>query len=219
MKKLKEYVNLHNLYLKSIKKLKIPFFICLLIFVLAFATFLLDSFPFGLTLFMMFMIFPAFLFGILWMIASIRSGKIRKMFTPQQLKMINDEIPSAEKNEGFLVTSQAVLCTKIGLQAVAMENILWVYTHTTIYKLNGIIPIHKDTMLMIAGKDKKQRGFRIKNKGNAFSFLQYELLKYKLDIVFGDEYGMDDIYKKDINRMIAFSQECAQKRQKQFQGV
>ena len=219
MRKLKTYTNLYNLYLKSVKKLKVPFFICLLIFVLAFGTFFFDSFPFGLTLFMMFMIFPAFLFGILWLIAAIRSGKIYKMFTPQQFKMINDEIPSVEKYEGFLVTSQAVLCTKIGLQAVAMENILWVYTHSTVYNWNGLIPIHKDTMLMIAGKDKKQRCFRIKNNEKACEFLQDELLKYRLDFVFGNEYGMDDIYKKDINRMIAFSQECAEKRRQFRQEI
>lgn len=217
MKNLKEFKHLYHLYEKGNKKYKIPFFICLLLFVLAFATFLVDNFPFGLTLVMMAMIFPAILFGILWLLAFVRSKKIFKSFTPQQLQMINDEIPSVDMYEGFLVTEQAVLCTQVGLAAIPMENVLWVYADTTVYKLNGIIPIHKDTLLTIAGKNGKKYGFRIKNNGKAFTFLQAELLKHKLDIVFDNEYGLDDIYKKDINRMIAFSQECAEKRQQEKQ--
>lgn len=215
MSRWKEYEHLYRLYKRGNNKFKIPFFICLLFFVLAFATFLVDNFPFWLTLVMMAMIFPAILFGILWLIASVRSGRIFKLFTPQRLRRINDEIPSADMCEGFLVTSQAVLCTKVGLVAIPMENVLWVYTETTVYTLSGLIPIYKDTLLTVAGKNGKKYGWRIKNKGNAFTFLQSELLKHKLDIVFGNEYGLDDIYKKDLNRMIAFSQECAEKRQRE----
>ncbi|MDO4333979.1 MAG: hypothetical protein Q4C58_15035 [Eubacteriales bacterium] len=216
MKPLKNYSNLYQLYLRSIKKFKIPFFICLLLFILAFATFVFDHFPFGLTLAMMGMIFPAILFGLLWLIASIRTKKHLKRFSSQQLKVIDDEIPSRSMYEGLVVTSPAIVGTKVGLELVPLANVLWVYTNVTTGRLDGLIPIYKDTTLMIADRDHKQYGFRIKNNQKAFSFIQSELLKHRLDIVFGYERGMDDIYKKDINRLIAFSQECAEKRQKEM---
>ncbi len=218
MKTLKDYSNLYHFYCRSRRKFQIPFFVCLLLFVLAFGTFLIDGFPFGLTLAMMGMIFPAFLFGILWLLSSIRTKMHLKAFSPQQLKMINSEAPSCTVCEGVFVTSQAVVGTKIGLELVPMANVLWVYTNVTTGKLNGIIPVYKDTMLIIAGRDHKQYGFRIKNNQKAFYFIQAELLKHRLDIVFGYERGMDDIYKKDINRLIAFGQECAEKRQKEMEG-
>lgn len=217
MKQLKKYGNLYHFYRRSIRKFKIPFLICLLIFILAFATFVIDNFPFGLTLAMLGMIFPAMLFGILWLFSSIWTKKHLKSFSPQQLNTINSEAPSCAICNGLFVTSQAVVGTKIGLQFMSMTNVLWVYTVVTTDRLEGVIPIHKYTMLIIAGRDHKQCGFRIKNNQEAFRFLQTELLKHRLDIVFGYERGMDFIYKNDINRIIAFSQECAEKRQKEME--
>ena len=218
MRQLKNYGNLYHCYCRSIKKFKIPFFVCLLIFVLAFATFVLDNFPFGLSLAMLGMIFPAILFGVLWLIASIRTKKLVKPFSPQQLHMIDHEIPSCAMCDGLLVTSQAVVGTKIGLELVPMANVLWVYTMVMTSKIEGVIPVHKDTTLIFAGRDHKRYGFRIKNNQQAFLFMQTELLKHRLDIVFDYESGMDDIYKNNINRMIAFSQECADKRRKEMGG-
>lgn len=215
MNQLKRYNNLYPLYCKSRRKIKIPFFICLALFVLAFATFLIDSFPFGVSLTMFFMIFPAILFGVLWLIASIRTKKQLKAFSPQQLTMINQEIPSSEMYENILVTSQAVICAQLGLQLVPMSNILWIYANVMTTKLNGVLPIHKSTTLVFANRDHKQPCFHIKNNQKAFQFVQAELLKYRLDFVFGYERGMDDIYKNDINRLIAFSLECADKRKQE----
>lgn len=214
MKQLKNYGNLYHFYCRSIRKFKIPFFICLIIFVLGFATFVIDNFPFGISLAMLGMIFAAILFGILWLISSFRTRKLLKAFTPQQLNTINNEAPSCAVCEGLCVTSQAVVGTKIGLELVPMKNVLWVYTMVMTSKLEGVIPIHKDTTLIFAGRDHKRYGFRIKNNQKAFRFIQTELLKHRLDIVFGYESGMDDIYQNNINRLIAFSQECAEKRQK-----
>lgn len=219
MNRLKDYDCLHRFYRRSIKKFKIPFFICLLIFILGFGTFIIDNFPFGLSLAMLAMIFPAVLFGILWMIASISTKKYLKLLSQQQLTMINREAPFCAMCDGLLVTSQAVVGTKLGLQFVPMKNVLWVYTMVMVDKLEGVIPVHKDTTLIFAGRDHKWCCFKIKNNQEAFRFIQTELLKHRLDIVFGYELGMDDIYKHDINRMIAFSQECADKRRREREGL
>lgn len=219
MNQLKKYGNLHQLYRRSVRKFKIPFFVCLLSFILGFATFVIDNFPFGLSLAMLGMIFPAVLFGILWLIAFIRTKVLLKPFSPQQLNTIDKEAPSCEMCEGLLVTSQAIVGSKIGLELVPMANVLWVYTTVMTQKLEGVIPIYKDTTLIVAGRDHKRCGFRIKNNQKAFLFIQEELLKHRLDIVFGYERGMDDIYKNDINRMIAFSQECAEKRKKEMEEL
>lgn len=211
MQNLKEYEHLHRMYQTSIRKFKIPFFVCLLLFLLAFPTLMLYGFPFGLSMFMLFMIFPAILFAVLWAIASIKTKNQLKPFTALQLNYINNEITSCSSCEGFFVTSEAVVYNKIGLQLIPMDNILWVYPLTTTTWLNFIIPIHKDTMLMFAGKDQKTRGFYVKNKGDAYTFLQSELFKHRLDIIFGYEKEMENIYNSDLNRMIAFSQESAEK--------
>lgn len=219
MNRLKNYDSLYRLYRRSIKKCKIPFWVCLLIFILAFGTFFIDNFPFGLTLAMLAMIFPAVLFGILWMVSSIRTKKHLKFLSRQQLTIINREVPFCAMCDGLLVTSQAVVGTKLGLQFAPMTNVLWVYTMVMVNKLAGVITVHKDTTLIFAGRDHKKCLFCIKNNQEAFSFIQTELLKHRLDIVFGYELGMDDIYKHDINRMIAFSQECADKRRKEMGGL
>lgn len=219
MNKLKDYDQLYRMYCASVRKFKLPFFVCLLLFVLAFATFMVDGFPFGLTMLMMFMILPAILFGILWLLSAIRTKKQFRAFTAPQLKRINDELPSCKTCEGLFVTSEAVVGSKIGLQFVPMNTILWVYPVVTRTKMYSFLTVHKDTVLIFAGKDHKQQGYYIKNKGDAFVFIQSELLKHRLDIVFGYERGMDDIYKNDINRLIAFSQECAEKRREERKGT
>lgn len=216
MKQLKNYTNLCQLYDQSIKKIKLPFLICLVIFILAFATFVISYFPFGLTLAMLAMIFPAILFGVLWLIASQRTQKQLKSLTGQQLDIIDSEILSCQMCDGVLVTSQAIVGTQLGLQFMPIENILWVYPSVTTATL-VTIPLHKSTVLIVAGRNHKQQAFRIKNNQKAYGFVQSELLKYRLDLVFGYERGMDEIYKKDIDRLIAFSQECADKRRKEME--
>ncbi|TCL60610.1 hypothetical protein EDD76_102309 [Kineothrix alysoides] len=217
MERLKDYDNLYLLYCRSRNKVIAPFFFFLILFVLAFATFLVDGFPFELTLVMMGMIFPAILLGIIWPIFSIRMKKSLKAFSPQQLHIINNEILSNTMYEKLLVTSQAVVSNKLGLVLVPIANIVWVYTEVVVDKLEDIIPLYKQTSLIIACRDRKKYIFRIKNNGKAFQFIQEELLRHRQDIVFVNERGMEEIYKNDINRMIAFGQECARERQKKMQ--
>lgn len=214
MKRLKECKNLYCLYSRSMNKVRIPFFVSLGIFVLGFATMFIESFPFGLTLGMLGMIFLVLLFGILWIVFSARTKKYLKAFSDQQLRRINEEVSSVAECGGLRVTSQAIVHAKAGLEMAPLANVLWVYTDVLVVKLEGLIPLQKITTLIIAGRDKKKYSFRIKNNQKIFPFLQSELLKHRQDIVFGNEDGLEEIYKKDINRMIAFSQECAQKRQK-----
>lgn len=212
MKLLKEYNILYDLHRRRATKLKMLTFMCLLIFFLAFATMFLRDFPFELQLVMLGMIFPAAPLGTLWLISSVRTRKFLKAFSPQQLAIINREAASCEKCEKMFVTSQAVVAARFGLEFVRMENVLWVYTYFTTQDLWGVVPIWKDTFMVIAGKDHKMHNFRIKNTQDAYDFIQTELLKHRLDIVFGDEPGLGDIYKHDIQRMIDFSLECAEKR-------
>lgn len=213
MKQLKGYKNLYQQYKKCRNKFMIPFFVCLVIpFLSPVPFFIFDTVPLGVLLVMLGMIFPAILFGVLWLCTGIRTKKHLKAFMPQQLDRIDREFPSKTMCEGLAVTGEAVIGTKLGLELVPMSSVLWVYRNVTVTKLNGVIPVHKDTALVFAGRDRKKYAFKIKNKGNAFEFIQSELLKYRLDVVFGFERGMDDIYKNDLNRLIAFSQECAEKR-------
>lgn len=217
MKQLKEYDNLNHIYEHGIRKFKVCFWIFLVLTVAAFGTFLIDGFPFEFSMLLLFMIFPTLMFGVIWLVMSLRTKKQLKPFSPGQLKMINEESRQAPEFDGFQVTSQAVLHQRMGLEMVPMKTLLWVYTDVTVTRLEGMVPIHKDTVVIFAGTDKKKYGFRIKNNQRVMPFLVSELLKYRLDLVFGNEYGLEDIYKRDMNRMIRFAQECAEKRKKEME--
>lgn len=216
MKQLKQYNILYDLYRRRVTILKILTFICLLCIPLAFATFPLDNFPFGLQLAMLGMIFPAILFAALWLISSVCTRKFLKAFSPLQLSIINREAASCEKCEGLLVTSHAVIIARFGLQYIKMSTVLWVYLWVVNNKLEGLIPIGKDSWLVFKGRDHKERLIRIKNSQKAYDFMQTELLKHRQDIIFGYEWGLDDIYKHQIQRMIDFSLECAEERKKEW---
>lgn len=213
MVKLKEYRNLYDLYRRGIRRLKIPFFICLLIFFMAFVTMYFD-FPFEVYLAMMGMIFPAILFGLLWLIFSIKTRKLLKSFSSYQLSVMNREAPGCKMCEGLLVTSHAVIRARFGLDFVPMANVLWVYVTVTVDKLEGLIPIWKSTMMIFAGRDHKWRGFRIKNNQKAYDFIQTELLEHRQDIIFGYNEDLEVLYRNDIKRMIDLSLNYAEERKK-----
>lgn len=217
MKQLKEYDNLEQIYEHGIRKYKVCFWIFLLLFIAAIGTFLIDGFPFEFSMLLLFMIFPALMFGVIWLVMSLRTQKQLKPFSPGQLKMINEESRMTAEFDGFQITSQAVLHKTMGLELVPMKTLLWVYTDVTVTKLEGMVPIHKDTVVIFAGTDKKKYGFRIKNNQRVMPFLVSELLKYRQDLVFGNEYGLENIYKNDMNRMIRFAQECAEKRKEEIE--
>lgn len=103
----------------------------------------------------------------------------------EQLNIINREAVSCEKCEGLFVTSQAVIVDRFGLEFILMSNVLRVYLAVITNKLEGLIPIGKDSWLVFKGRDHKERLIRIKNNPKAYDFMQTELLKYRQDIIFG----------------------------------
>ncbi|MCM1058257.1 MAG: hypothetical protein NC517_11715 [Firmicutes bacterium] len=188
MRQMKEYKSLRKLYRGSLWKLKIPFFICLLIFLLAAPVGItFDNIPFEVTLAMLGMIFPVILFGSLWLISSIRTKKYLKKFTIHQLYRMDREAGSCEVCNGLLVTSQAVIRARFGLELVPVADIQRAYIDVNTGKLEGLIPIYKETILIFACRDYKQYSFRIKNNQEPYWFIQDELMKYREDIVFGYE--------------------------------
>lgn len=219
MKQLKEYAILYDLYCRRVVKLKILTCVCLLIFFLTFATIFLRNFPFELQLVMLGMIFPAAMFAGIWLISSVRTRKFIKTFSPMELNIINREAASCEKCEGMFVTSRALVVARFGLEAVPLANVLWVYSYCTTETLWWLIPIQKDATIVIAGRDHKMRSFRIKSNQDAYDFIQTELLKYRQDIIFGNEDGLLEIYKRDIQRMIGFSHESAEIRKKEIERL
>lgn len=218
MNRLSDYKNLRHLYRKSRNLFMILFFIFLVIALSAIplAAFV-EQFPFDLAMLMLLMIFPALMFGVFWLIARIRTKKQLQMFTQQQLATIDKEVLNRPICERLTVTGWAVVSSQFGLQMVPMADVLWVYLDVTVGKLEGVLPVYKTTSLFIAGRDGRKRAFHIKNNKKAFDFLCAELLKYRQDIVFGYEHGLDDIYKNDRKRMIAFAQECAEQREQNMQ--
>lgn len=220
MKQLKKYENLYALYRKSRNSFRIPYYICLAVFVLSFVTIFLDV-PFELSMIMLMAIIPAIILKIALLVIRHRTVKFASQFSEHELSEINNEIPLRQKNEGFLVTKHAVICgcNKGGLLLYPVKNMLWVYKNVTTGRLYGLIPIYKYTVLVFAGKDKKRRTFTVKNKGNIVEFLRAELSKYRMDIIYGYENGLDTMYRKDIDQMITLAEQYAKRQQENRPAV
>lgn len=168
---------------------------------------------------MMGMIFPAILFGLLWLIFGIRTRKLLKSFSAFQLNVMNREAAGSKMCEGLLVTSHAVIRARFGLDFVPLANVLWVYVTVTIDKLEGLIPSWKSTLLIFAGRDRKSLSFRIKNNQKAYDFIQTELLQHRQDIVFGYNENLEVMYRNDIKRMIDLSLNYAEERKKAMERL
>lgn len=208
MKELKNYSNLYGLYKKYRNGTMIAFFVCLGLFLFSFVSILLD-FPFAITIIMMLMIFGVLLAGILWLAGHVRTGNSLKQFTPQELRFIDNEIPMRQMCDGFIVTGYAIVCGKGMLLLYPMRNVLWIYNNVAVTRYCGIIPIAKNTTLVIAGRDRTVRGYNIKNKSNVISFLQSEIWRYRKDVIYGYSPELYNMFNNNINQMIGMAQEYA----------
>lgn len=213
MKQLKNYDRLYAMYCRSRNGLLIPFLVCLVLFVLSFGTIFLD-FPFPVTIIMMLMIFPAIALGVVLLVGRGAASKSLAQFSAQELAEINREIPMRKTQEGFVVTRLAVIGGKGRLILCPVRNILWIYRDVTTFKMYDVIPIYKTTVLKIACKDKKRYTFKIKNKSNVEAFLRSELSEYRRDIIFGYESNLETLFQKDINRLIALSEEYGSRQER-----
>lgn len=214
MNKLKDYEHLNALSHKAAAKYRTPCLVLLGVFVLGFVTLMLDFIPFGLTMTMILCIIPSLAFACFWLTANLITRRNLKAFTPQQLSVMNAEAGSKAAYDGIVVTRAVVIGVRVGLELIPMDNLLWIYNKVSTVKCMGFIPVHKDTSVIFAGRDHKRQAIRVRNNGYALDFLQEEIFRYRKDVVFGYERGVEAIYNKDINRLIAFAGECAEKRQK-----
>lgn len=205
MKELKKYDNLYQLHRKSLKKFKITINIFLAIFILAFVTIFLDFIPFDVTMVMMLSIIPVIIFSLTLPIASAKTAKIFKTFTPEQIEKIDAQLYAAKNCGGMYVTEDAIVDTRAGLYIVPTGDALWVYMETYVA---GLASTHQ---LVVADRNGKKRYLILRYGEEGYQFIQAEMLKYRKNIVFGNEFGLDDIYQKDRQRMIAFAEEEAEK--------
>lgn len=204
MKHLKKYDNLYQLYRKSTRKIRIPVFVFLGIFVLSIVTFFFDFVPFDVTMVMMLSIIPAAIFGLVLPIVSGRTAKIFKTLTPEQIEKIDAQLYAADNCGGMYVTAEAIVDTRAGLYLVPTGDALWVYMDSYDAGLTSTC------QLVVADRNGKKRYLVLRHGEEGYHFIQTEMLKYRQNIVFGNEFGLDDIYKKDRARMIAFAEEEAE---------
>lgn len=71
--------------------------------------------------------------------------------------------------------------------------------------------IATNTQLVVADRNGKKRYLVLNGGEECYQFIQKEMLKYRQNIVFGNEFGLDEIYENDRPRMIAFAEEEAEK--------
>lgn len=214
MRNLKNYENLYHIYCKSRNKFRVPTLIGLLVFVIAFLFVFIEFFPIELALLMMIPALPVIaIFGPCWLAAYLKTSKIFKSFSSQELAKIDVQLDRAESCGGIYVTQSAIIEARMGLYMLPTSNALWVYRNEMdVYSYAAPVRTFragKTTQLIVADISGKKYRLSIKNGDKFFNFIKTEMLKYKQDIVFGYEFGLDDIYKNDRERMIAFARENA----------
>lgn len=210
MKQLKNYVNLHEIYRKVQRKWFIGMILFFVLFLLSFVIIFLDL-SFDLAMIMMLMIIPTIGAAIIYLVMRGSAAKSLKRFTQEELARIDSAIPMAQMQEGFCVTYDAVVCTKRKFFLYPVRDVLWVYGHVLTTRLYGVIPIGRDSFVIIAGKDHKRYTCRTRNKNqvvdNIVEFLKAGLGRYRKGIFYGHSTDLDTMFRKDFNRMLAMSQE------------
>ncbi|MCH5325197.1 MAG: hypothetical protein J1E39_08275 [Eubacterium sp.] len=206
MKKFKQYHNLYAIYRHEQNKMLVIMIIMLVIFLSAVVTLCFDIDP-AITAIMMIMIIPTLIIGIFYLFNRHFAVKAVSRFTAEELERVNNDILSAHTEEGFSVTRDAVVCRNGRLFIYPVRNILWVYKNVVTTNLYGVVPVAKNSTVVIVGKDKKLYNCRTKNKSNIVAFLQSQLQQYRRGIFYGYSPDIDTMFRKDFGRMLAVSEE------------
>lgn len=210
MKQLKNYVNLHAIYRKVQRKWLIGMIGFFILFLSSFVIIFLDL-PFDLAMIMMLMLIPAIGAAIIYLGVRVITARSLKRFTQEELARIDNAIPMAQMQNGFCVTYDAVVCSKGKCFLYPVRDVLWVYGHVLTTRLYGVIPVSRNSFVVIAGKDHKRYTCRTKNRNNAVDnaveFLKAGLSQYRKGIFYGYSADLDTLFQKDFNRMLAMSQE------------
>ena len=204
MENLKEFSNLYVYFKRRQRGPMTALIIIFVLFILSLATIPLMD---GVALFPILFFFMLAIVGAAYLATRSTAKKLLACFTQDELARIDRDLPSVQMKDGCGVTRDAVIYGNGMLYPV--KNILWIYKHVSTTRLYGIIPVSKDSFLIIAGKDKKRRSCKIKNKSDVLEFLRDELSQYRKGIFYGYSEELDKLYLGDIQKMISMSEEYA----------
>lgn len=210
MKRFKEYRNLYKLYQRGHRKWVIAFFLFFLLFALS-----VVSIGFGMPPAIVLAIISFFAIDLFVGIMCLVMGRItaRKLalFRPDELSRLDISMPTLRMEEGFAVTPDAFVHLGMGrVFCYPARDILWVYKHTITTMLYGLLPMSKDSTLMIACRDRKRYGFRVRNKSEVLEYLRLELEEYYPGILFGYNSDLDSRFPKEIDEVIYLYEAHAQ---------
>lgn len=206
MNNLKDYANLNELFGRNQKKRLIGLAVMFLIVLFGFFSFILDI-PFGISMTCILFIIPTIAMGIVCLVMKFITKKSLSRFTPDELARINNDIMSVQVLDGYSVTQDAVICAKQKLFLYPVKNVIWVYKHVTTTSMYGVIPVSKQSCVMIAGKDHKRYSCKMKNKSEVVEFLQAGLSQYRKEIFYGYGPDLDEMFRKNFERMVAISEQ------------
>lgn len=202
MNNLKEFSNLYVFYKRRQRGPKTALIIFLILFILSFATL---PFMDGVPMFPILFFIMLAIVGAAYLASRSTAKKLFACFTQDELARIDQEIPTIQMKDGCGVTRDALIFGKGMLYP--SKNILWIYKHVSTTRLYGIIPVSKDSFLVIAGKDKKRRSCKIKNNSDVIEFLRDGLSQYHKGIFYGYSEELNRLYLSDIQKMISMSKE------------
>lgn len=207
MNRYKEFNNLYKVYKRMLRKSLIAFFVLIVLCVVFFMLIIFDM-PIEFSLGVVTCFFGAIAAGIVCLVLGPLTAKRLSKLDPIALSRVNEALPTLKMQEGFGVTADAIVIVRsIALYLYPVKNALWIHKNVTTTMLYGIIPIHKGSSLVIGGKDKKLFTIGIKNKSEIVEYLQSELQKYRRGIFYGYSDELSNLFRNDIDRMIAMSVE------------
>lgn len=202
MSKLKDYSNIYELHRKNLKRMLPLLIVELLLIGFLSAVFITGEEP-------LFLLLPAILLIIVIIVSFSfhrTSKKVLTYFTQEELTRIDRAIPSIQLEDGFGVTEDALICGRGGL-IYPVKNILWVYKREVTTNLYRVIPVNRNSYVVVIGKDHKGGSCKVRNNVNIIEFLQRELQQYRKGIFFGYSNELDTLYRQDFNKMVSMSEE------------
>ena len=209
MKSLNPYPELNKIYTKTRNKLIIWLIVLALVFTALLAvSIFVENFFFdeGGIVFVISSFLLLFSVLVIYLAARSSASKSLSRFTPQELEQINGSIPQLQMQEGCGVTSNALIFGKNRLFIYPVRDILWIYKNVITTRLYGI-PLSSQSSIVVCGKNGKQFSCKTKKNTDIIAFLQSQLVQYRRGIFYGYSPELNAMYRKDINRMIAISEE------------
>ncbi len=204
MKIIQPYENLKRIYSKSVMPWIVVFIVITIGSIAAAVLQILYTRNYNI---LFFLLLPT-VFSVVWLTRRNTAKKSLSHFSESGLARLNNEIDTAEKTEGFGVTSEALVAVQNQLFALPINDVVWIYPHVTTGKIM-FIPVANSYDIVVVDRNKKRYYLKgkLQKTDQAFilNFLQNKLFCVREGVFFGFTEENQNLFFQDFDRMVAVS--------------